>query len=139
MPKRVIIEQLQHSQTRASTDTTFAVVECHDDSLARSVEALANLTCQDVGHDVGGHGIEAAFGDDDALVLLCKGVVFGDHVVDPGYFAGAVEVVCSVIGAGGEDGLTVKHEWAYGSYDETCSLCKSFQLVFLEFTCFDVW
>ena len=38
------------------------------------------------------------------MVFFGQVVVFADHVEDPGGFAGYVEVVSAVLGAGGDDG-----------------------------------
>lgn len=62
---------------------------------------------QRVRKEVGGDGIEAAFWDEDGAGGAGEGVVFGEEGVDPGDFAGGVDVVGSGVGAGGEEGFAV--------------------------------
>lgn len=100
---------------------------------------LADFLRKNVREDVGGDGVEAALGDDDGVVAGGEVVVFGNHVVDPGDFARAVEIVRAVFCARGQDGFAVQQEGSDGGNDEFGFFGEGVELGFFEFAGFDVW
>ena len=72
-----------------------------------------------VGEEVGGGRLETYFRDDDGAGFLCGFVEFDDDFLDPGSFAGGIDIVSTIFRASLDNRCGIKVIWSNSVDDNT--------------------